>query len=109
MMQIHVKTATDISDRNLFITLINIAIYYFVKAKDIYRRPKGIGQMAYMHGDLIVRLSGAFYILITKLQGHGKSDLALFLFEKIVVRPVPFSKTAFEFCRCTKTHPVQPG
>jgi len=109
MMQIRVKTATEISDRNLFCLLINMAIKCHVKAEEIYRMQKGIGQMAYMHESLIVRLSGAFYILKTKLQGHGKSDLALFLFEKIVVRPVPFSKTAFEFCRCTKTHPVQPG
>jgi hypothetical protein len=74
--------------------LIRTAISLFDKSKDIFRRQKGIGQMAYMHKDLIVRLSGAFHILKTKLQGHGKSHLALFLFGKIVARLVPFRRIA---------------
>jgi hypothetical protein len=109
MMQILLGAATNIAVRKSALTLIRMAIVIFEKSKDIYRRQKGIGQMAYMHEGLIVRLSGAFYIFKTKLQGHGKSDLALFLFEKIAVRLRSFSKNADEFCRCTKTRPVQAG
>lgn len=109
MMRIPPGVATNIAVKNSISILIRIEIVLFEKSKDIYRRQKGIGQMAYMHEGLIMRLSGAFYIFKTRLQGHGKSDLALFLFEKIVVRLVPFSKTAGEFCRCTKTRPVQLG
>ncbi|MBU1424461.1 MAG: hypothetical protein KKH12_10400 [Gammaproteobacteria bacterium] len=76
------------------LVLIRMEIFLFGKRKDIYRGQKGIGQMAYMHEGLIMRLSGAFYIFKTKIQGHGKSDLALFLFERIVVRLIPFSESA---------------
>jgi hypothetical protein len=109
MMRIQPGTSIIIAVNNSVLILIRMAIVLFEKSKDIYRRQKGIGQMAYMHVGLIMRLSGAFYIFKARLQGHGKSDLALFLFEKIVVRLVPFSKTVDEFCRCTKTRPVQAG
>lgn len=83
-----------IAEKRSVLMLIRMAIVLFKMSKDIYRGQKGIGQMAYMHEDLIMRLSGAFYIFKTKIQGHGKSDLALFLFERIAVRLVPFGKTA---------------
>jgi hypothetical protein len=78
MMRIPLRAAKDISARKFIYLLIDMVIMYFAKAKDIYRRPKGLGQMAYMREGLIMRLSGAFYLFNTKIQGHEKSDLALF-------------------------------
>jgi hypothetical protein len=92
MMKISLETANFISVKRSVLMLIRMAIVHFEKSKDICLGQKGIGQMAYRHGGLIMRLSGAFYIFKTKIQGHGKSDLALFLFERFVVRLVSASK-----------------
>ena len=53
----------------LDIALNCIAINGFKKQKDIDRRQKGIGRMAYMLKDTFVRLSGAFLISQYKITG----------------------------------------